>query len=199
MPIVKLLISQTKDFDPDVTDGLGWTPLMMACSRPNSDGADIASLLISKDASVNAKTTNLQTPLHFAVSKLNLPIVQLLLEHKASARLRDKRGQLAIHRAAASGSVPLVKWLIKAGSPVNSQDVDGLTPLHHATSEGHGDAALYLIVEGGADTSKRDGEGKLAVDLTPDGKVREFIMDGARRAGVEVETDVKNTVVEEEE
>jgi ankyrin repeat protein len=50
MPIVKLLV-QAKNFDPDVKDGLGWTPLMMACSRKDSEA--MVELLLLKDAIVN--------------------------------------------------------------------------------------------------------------------------------------------------
>ncbi len=77
--------------------------------------------------------------------------------------------------------------------------MDGLTALHHgmcfssftnlgrfgliceAVSEGHGDAALFLIVEG-ADTTKKDLDGQLAMDTAPDLKVKEFILDGIKRS-----------------
>lgn len=39
-----------------------------------------------------------------------------------------------------------------------------------AISEGHGDAALFLLKQG-AETDKRDNDGKLAIDLAPDSKV----------------------------
>jgi hypothetical protein len=48
--------------------------------------------------------------------------------------------------------------------------MDGLTPMHHAISEGHGEAALVLL-RAGADATKRDGDGRLAIDLAPDSKV----------------------------
>jgi 26S proteasome non-ATPase regulatory subunit 10 len=40
-----------------------------------------------------------------------------------------------------------------------------------AVSEGHGDAALYLLREG-ADSAKKDMDGRLAIDTAPDLKVR---------------------------
>lgn len=39
-----------------------------------------------------------------------------------------------------------------------------------AISEGHGDAALLLLKEG-AESDKRDLDGKLAIDTAPDAKV----------------------------
>jgi 26S proteasome non-ATPase regulatory subunit 10 len=40
-----------------------------------------------------------------------------------------------------------------------------------AISEGHGDAALLLLKEG-AESNKKDIEGRLAIDTAPDSKVR---------------------------
>jgi 26S proteasome non-ATPase regulatory subunit 10 len=40
-----------------------------------------------------------------------------------------------------------------------------------AVSEGHGDAALHLLREG-ADSEKKDLDGRLAIDTAPDLKVR---------------------------
>lgn len=53
LPIVELLVSR-KDFDPDVQDGSGWTPLMIASSLPEGD--ELVDLLLSKGADVNAKS-----------------------------------------------------------------------------------------------------------------------------------------------
>ena len=48
-----------------------------------------------------------------------------------------------------------------------------------AVSEGHGDAALYLLKEG-ADSEKKDLDGRLAIDTAPDQKVRlQYALDHA--------------------
>jgi len=186
LPIVQILV-QAKDFDVDVMDGSGWTPLMMACSRKDAEA--VVDLLLSKDADVNAKNNNGQTALHFCASKANLDIARTLLSQKppASARIKDKRGQLALHRAAAGGNAPIIKELLGAGkSPLNATDVDGMTALHHAISEGHGDAALLLLTSG-AEFDKQDRDGKVALDYVPDAKTRSFIVQAAEREGVDLE------------
>lgn len=97
--------------------------------------------------------------------------MRTLIAHKCSARVKDTRGQLPLHRAAAVGSVPILKTLLEEGkSPVNATDGDGFTALHQAISEGHGDAAIHLL-KSGADAEKRDGDGRLAIELVPDDKV----------------------------
>jgi len=169
MSIVEILV-QVKQFEADVQDGSGWTPLMIASSLRDGEGDEIVDLLIKKEADVNIKSFTGQTALHFATSKNNLDVVRTLLANNASARVKDKRGQLALHRAAAIGSVPIVQLLLQNKSPLNATDMDGMTALHHAVSEGHGDTAVALL-KAGAETDKRDTDGRLAIELAPDSKV----------------------------
>ncbi|KAL2808755.1 ankyrin repeat-containing domain protein [Aspergillus granulosus] len=185
LPIVEILVS-TKNFDPDVEDGSGWTPLMIASSLKKAEGDPIIELLLRKGADVNVKSVTGQNALHYATSKANLSTVRTLLANKCSARVKDKRGQLALHRAAAIGSTPIIQLLLKEGrSPVNATDADGLTALHHAVSEGHGDAAVTLL-KAGAEADKRDAEGRLALELAPDAKVRQYIIQAAEREGIDL-------------
>ncbi|KAJ5767123.1 uncharacterized protein N7511_004739 [Penicillium nucicola] len=129
---------------------------------------------------------DVENALHFASSKSNTSTVRTLLANKCSARVKDKRGQLPLHRAAAVGSVPILKALLEEGkSPVNATDGDGFTALHHAISEGHGDAAI-LLLKSGAEPEKRDSDGKLAIELVPDEKVRQYILQTAEREGIDL-------------
>lgn len=184
--IVRLLTAQ-RSFDPDVQDGSGWTPLMIASSLKDNSGAEIVNLLLeTKEASPKITTNTGATALHFAVSKGNLDICRTLLKHGASARAKDVRGQLPLHRAAAVGNVPIVKLLLESKSPVNATDVDGMTALHHAICEGNGDVAVELL-KAGAETDKKDGDGRLAIDCAPDTKVRSFVLKAAEREGIDLE------------
>jgi 26S proteasome non-ATPase regulatory subunit 10 len=54
---VELLVTN-KYFDPDVTDGSGWTPLMIAASLKNAEGDPIIDLLLRKNADVNMKSNS---------------------------------------------------------------------------------------------------------------------------------------------
>ncbi|RMJ22880.1 proteasome regulatory particle subunit [Aspergillus sp. HF37] len=185
LPVVQLLIA-TKNFDPDVEDASGWTPLMIAASLRDAEGDRIIDLLLRKGADVNVKSSSGQNALHFATSKANLSTIRILIANKCSARVKDKRGQLALHRAASIGSTPIIKVLLEDGkSPVSATDMDGLTALHHAISEGHGDAAIQLL-KAGAEADKRDSDGNLAIDLVPDTKVRRYILETAEREGIEL-------------
>lgn len=48
---------QQKSFNPDVNDGSGWTPLMIASSL--KEGDSLVNMLLQKGADVNAKSTPL--------------------------------------------------------------------------------------------------------------------------------------------
>ncbi|KAF2667263.1 putative proteasome regulatory particle subunit [Microthyrium microscopicum] len=158
---------------------------MMASSRKEADA--LISLLLSKGADPNATNRASQTALHFAASKSALDVARALIQAKASTRTKDKRGQLPLHRAAAVGNVPMIRLLLENKSPLNASDVDGMTALHHAMAEGHGDAALVFLREG-AESGKKDGEERLAIDCAPDVKVRQFVLDSAEREGIDVVT-----------
>lgn len=43
-----------KSFDPDIKDGAGWTPLMIAASLKEGDA--LVTMLLQKGADVNAKS-----------------------------------------------------------------------------------------------------------------------------------------------
>lgn len=84
----------------------------------------------------------------------------------------------------------MVALLLKHRSPLNATDASGYTALHHAVAEGHGaycphdkrvpgipadifpsgDTAVALLKEG-AETDKKDADGKLALQLAPDKEV----------------------------
>lgn len=156
---------------------------MMAASIKDSDA--LIDFLLGKSADVDEKTNNGQTALHFTASKANLDAAKKLIAHKASARVKDRRGQLPLHRAAAVGNVPIVKLMLDNKSPVNATDIDGCTALHHAIAEGHGDTALVLL-KAGAETNKRDSNERLAIEMAPDAKVRDYVLKYAEEEGIEM-------------
>ncbi|RMZ90365.1 hypothetical protein DV736_g2390, partial [Chaetothyriales sp. CBS 134916] len=187
LAIVKVL-ADARSFDADTTDGSGWTSLMMAASLKEDAGLETVGFLLAKEADPKLATTTGATALHFAASKGNVEVCRTLLKHGASARAKDRRAQLALHRAAAAGSVPIVRLLLDEGkSPINGSDTDGLTALHHAVSEGHGDVAVELLKRG-AESDRKEVDGRTALECAPDGKVRAYIIKAAEREGIDLES-----------
>lgn len=54
-----------------------------------------------------------------------------------------------------------------------------------AVAEGHGDTAVVLL-KAGAETDKRDTNGLRAIDLSPDARVRDFIVRAAEEEGIDL-------------
>ena len=123
----------------------GITPLHVAQSP------EIAQLLITKGADVNAKAKNGITPLYLAQSK---EIADLLLANGAQIDTKEVnhkyfRGKNILHRAAEIGSQQMVKILLLKGANIVSRDDAGRTPLHLASRK---EVAQLLI----ADVNARD-------------------------------------------
>ncbi|KAL3420757.1 hypothetical protein PVAG01_07202 [Phlyctema vagabunda] len=53
---IAIMLAALKNFDPDVQDASGWTPLMIAVSL--KDGDELVELLLRKEADVNSTNFN---------------------------------------------------------------------------------------------------------------------------------------------
>lgn len=73
----------------------GHTPLTIACSR---NYVSIVSLLVKFDQiDVNLSDIGGESPLHFAIQRLNSQIVELLVSSGADCNQQDKNGNTSLH------------------------------------------------------------------------------------------------------
>jgi ankyrin repeat protein len=92
--------------DPNPVDHSGFPPLIAALScshfepgsRGRRDVLDIVKLLLAFGADPNQRGLNDYTPLHMAVSKQNLSVIELLLEAGGDPRLRTRIDDYATPR-----------------------------------------------------------------------------------------------------
>lgn len=165
-------------------------PALLAAASAN----DLASLrlLVEKGASVNEKDETGRTPLLHAAGNGNLKAVELLLAkgadvNAASAEKGEtvKNGTIALGNltplmvAAPAAGPEVVKTLLDAGANVNAEDVRKMTPLMLAVATDRADArTVHLLMQRGADLSKKDGLGLKAADwakkYNSPGILREF-------------------------
>ena len=125
-------------------DENGLTPLHFAKTK------EIADLLISKGADVNAKEAKNQiTPLHWAAWRGRKEIAELLIAKGADVNVKNKDGGTPLHNAAWKGHVEIAKLLIVKNADVNAKDVEGQTPLDWAEEEKHKEIADLLRKHGG--------------------------------------------------
>lgn len=139
---VNYLIEHDRDFI-NMKDSIGRTPLYAAC---RNGFKDIARILISNSADVNACTPDGWSPLIIATQKGHFHIVVLLLNHRASTKANKMLSPLYI--ACQTGCLSITKLLLEHKSLVSFQNELGWTPLHIACQHGHTDIVQELINSG---------------------------------------------------
>jgi len=155
-------VRQLLDAGADVNvreQGLQWTALHWAAFRGDKE---IAALLISRGAEVDAQAPWYSTPLYLAADMCHLGVVKQLIAEGAEVNVKSNgSGYTPLHRAAwgmvarRSGRDPAAKYkeivdvLIANGAEINARDNDGRTALDQATWSGKGGTAALLRKHGG--------------------------------------------------
>eukprot|EP00698_Gefionella_okellyi_P000901 TRINITY_DN10780_c0_g1_i1.p2 TRINITY_DN10780_c0_g1~~TRINITY_DN10780_c0_g1_i1.p2 ORF type:complete len:601 (-),score=135.01 TRINITY_DN10780_c0_g1_i1:21-1823(-) len=134
------------------SDFEGRSPLHLAL---DTGRIDIVEELLGHSANPNAKEEYGNTPLLIACDRGDLDLVRSLIKHGADVNGLGLFGRTALSAAAMIGCIDLMQVLIELGVPVDIADTDKNTPLHHACYRNH-DAAAMLLLDAGADTTKRN-------------------------------------------
>lgn len=164
----KYFIEQLIDKGADVnfrTEGEG-TVLHLIARMPGNDMVELADLLITKGAQVNAKNNSSQTPLSMAVfGSANIQMAELLISKGADINIKDIRGRTPLHIAARTQGygIKLTQLLIAKGANVNAKADIG-TPLHGAASI-DSFLTVELLVQRGADVNAKNDSGQTPLDL----------------------------------
>ncbi|MGI9399739.1 MAG: ankyrin repeat domain-containing protein [Rhizobiaceae bacterium] len=115
--------------------------------------ADVAAVLATRGANLDAKSDLLGSPLHAAANRDHADVVLVLLEGGAGVDIRDKNNKTPLHIAAKTGSVKVAVILIDKGADVNAVTVGHAgnryklgeqTPLHIALQGGHSEIVDVL-------------------------------------------------------
>ena len=135
-----------------------------ACHRWNTDmyfkaaTVESVSACLDAGADVNANAPGYLggTPLHHAVRKNELPIIEVLLNAGADVDARDTAGDTPLHEAR-SADPTIVRTLLAAGADVNALNRDLDTPLHE-WARFNSDQSVVLaqiLIDAGADVKAR--------------------------------------------
>ncbi|KAF7927080.1 hypothetical protein BELL_0979g00010 [Botrytis elliptica] len=143
-----------------ISDSFGRTCLHFAAE---SGDTDITKLLLEKNADVNAKDKEGETPLHWACKQQKTPpeLVQLLLDYESNVNAEDNDRQTPIYEACLSGNVMVSRILLQNSANANCIDKFGNTVLYAAlgwcqTAEKSNVNLAELLVRYGADFSIKD-------------------------------------------
>lgn len=169
LTILKLLLSNEAETDPEITD-YGWhTPLGEAVKEGHEE---VVMTLVSAGADVNGITYSESSnrPIHIAAWNGRTEMIDLLLNKGVDIDSRDgSTGDTALMIGCMSGQSAIVEFALAKGADVNAVSSYGNTPLHHAchgfyspqelrTTENHLVIAK-MLVEHGADLNARNADG----------------------------------------
>jgi ankyrin repeat protein len=111
----------------------GISPFHVAVDCGHIDA--VHAFIDSKTVSVNMKTKlkqGGQAPIHRAIKKSHLRIVELLIEKGASIETKDSEGRQAIHYAAQADDPNVLEYVIKQGAHIDVMENCGRRAIHYA-------------------------------------------------------------------
>ena len=129
--LVKLLLDNKAD--PNIANEWQFTALMFAIMN-----SKVVSLLLAKNADVNALTIHGESALFWACRFGNIKVIKMLL--KVGMNLinkKDEEGRTPLYVACQMGHVQVVEQLIQAKADLSIPNNRGDTPLHQACEKGH--------------------------------------------------------------
>ncbi|KHD88127.1 MAG: hypothetical protein OM95_11355 [Bdellovibrio sp. ArHS] len=144
----------------EVTDSQRRTPLLIATE--NND-VEIAWLLISAGADVNAQDAKHETPLLRAGSDGRLQLLRMMLKAKPDFKVLDRHGATPLIPAAEKGHVEVVRELVQTKIDLDHRNQLGWTALMEAVVLGDGSVryqeVVRILLEAGADPNISDVDG----------------------------------------
>ncbi len=145
----------------------------------------ITERLLEVGANPHALNQDWDTPLHFAVQKMdNVPLIEVLINAGANLEARNIYGYTVLHCATLSDDPEVIQFIvhetkkrvsISIHQSVNAANLDGETPLMLAIQRKKVNA-IKKVIALGANLQLKNSEGKTALDLAmePDNKEREI-------------------------
>lgn len=130
---------------------------------------------IEAGADVNAAQGDGTTPLHWAVYRLDVGLVDALLEAGAKPDVVNLYGSSPLSEAVKTGHVELVERLLAAGADVESPNADGQTALMLAARAGATAVADALIRHGANVNAREHWRGQTALMWAADSSSAEIV------------------------
>ncbi|KAK2923678.1 Ankyrin repeat [Fusarium oxysporum f. sp. vasinfectum] len=151
--------------------------LLLAIEKGNEK---VTKLLLEKGASINAKNTAAETPLHIAAQKKgSVATMEALLSYGAEIDARDSCGRTPLTWAANQASIEEIEFLIGQGADATAQDIQDETCIHKAMRRKNATLEIVrFLLRNGARADARSESGQTCLHtFRPWGAVIPFISD----------------------
>lgn len=158
-------ILQTNPHYIDIPDIHGAAPLMSACCLGKKE---LVKLLLDLGADVEYRNSSGKTSLMEACYRGHLESAKLIVSHGGSWLTRDHSGFSALHYAVDGGHLNVIAHILNEGVPaddVTDVTLSGWTPLLRTASLEGNTAVAKMLIQHGADASRKDKEGKTVLML----------------------------------
>jgi ankyrin repeat protein len=147
-------------FDPNSADYDSRTALMVAAMKGNTETVRI---LLNYQADPSLADVHGSTALYEAVKNGNEKTADLLCQHGAELCMEESLAASIMCQVVYDGDIVMLRRLLRARIQVNASDYDKRSAAHIAAAEGNL-AALKVLVEHGADLTRRDRWEMSAID-----------------------------------
>lgn len=137
------------------TQAFAQAPSLVDAARVG-DRAAVRSILAKRPAEAAKAASDGTTPLHYAVQRDDVEMVDALLKAGADAKAANRYGATPLFVACQNGNAAIIERLIKAGVDPNAKNPDGETALMTAARTGKVDA-VKLLLASGADAKAVEG------------------------------------------
>jgi ankyrin repeat protein len=122
--------------------------------------ADIAAMLIEKEADINRTNNKGESLIHLAVMKNDVKFITKLLGMNVNASKQDSEGRTPLLLAVEKNKRQAAMLLIEKGQDIKSVDIKGRTILHHLASQNNASDLIKKAIEAGIDVNSKDGSEK---------------------------------------
>jgi ankyrin repeat protein len=147
--VVELLLNHGADVNRRIDRSrLPWGGLPLALALRCAGGSEktprvqIASILVARDALVDARNDAGETLLHRAAADGHLAGIELLVSHGARVDATDLHGFTPLHSAVKEGRLEVAARLLALGASADARGTDGRTPSDLATNDPEMDALV---------------------------------------------------------
>ncbi|KAI8850930.1 ankyrin repeat-containing domain protein [Chytridium lagenaria] len=140
------------------------TPFFLAASK---NSLDVMDYLRSLGASLDITNKKGWTPLIAASAGGHLEAVEWLISKGSHVNVTDNEGKTALYLAIEQQHIPVAEYLLENSFSIAACDVsdeDGITPLMLAVTHEY-ENLIHMLLQKGASKTKRNNEGKTAVDF----------------------------------